>query len=353
MEEHSDINHLYFEGWPQGADPAEIGLQLARLFDSRETREDKHYKEACVWYGALSIARILGEQPLIETLIRKYEPFRNSYAELLSGEGHVDMNVFGIVPLEISKNSGDPFYLDEGIALADHQKRWIDKQIRFAIDDMFMITSLQVQAFRASGDPSYLDLAADVMARYLEKLQQEDGLFYHHGDFHHKWGRGNGWVAAGMAELIRELPANHGMYAAIHEGYQKMMEGLLKYQIREGSGKGLWKQIVDSDDPRNWPESSGSAMFCYALAAGVKQGWLDGPVFGPAARSAWFGLTGDITEEGEITNTSNWAYKPMSHPEAGDRYDNDEENYYFERDKLTGDNHGQAPVLWAAAELLC
>ena len=55
-------------------------------------------------------------------------------------------------------------------------------ETRFWIDDMYMITIVQVQAFRATGDQKYLDRAATEMAAYLDKLQQPNGLFFHAPD---------------------------------------------------------------------------------------------------------------------------------------------------------------------------
>ena len=71
---------------------------------------------------------------------------------------------------------------------------------------MFMITAVQVQAYRATGDTKYLDRAATAMVAYLDKLQQPNGLFFHAPDTQFYWGRGNGWMAAGLAELLRRCP---------------------------------------------------------------------------------------------------------------------------------------------------
>jgi rhamnogalacturonyl hydrolase YesR len=233
----------------------------------------------------------------------------------------------------------------------EHQLANINTQKRFAIDDMFMITALQVQAYRVSRDVKYLNLAASTMVEYLTRLQQADGLFFHHEDFEHKWARGNGWFAAGMAELLSELPRSHTNLAAVRTGYEKMMSGLRDYQLTSGAGAGLWNQIVDSDDSRNWAETSGSAMFTYALVTGVRAGWLDPNTYGPLARAGWLALVAKLDTQGRLRDVSDWAYKPESH-QGGPTYAGDEENYYFDRPKLTGDNHGQAPVLWSAAALL-
>ena len=329
----------WLRDWPATAAPADVSRRIAATFLAGTPEDPRHYKVACTWYGALALASALDDHALIDALAQRYAPFRGDHDALLAGPGHVDHNVFGIVPLEIA------------LRIADHQRERIDAHRRLAIDDMYMITALQVQAWRVSGDAVHLDFAADTMVDYLDVLQQDDGLFVHHPDFRHRWARGNGWVAAGMTDLLRELPAGHPNRGAIHTGYTRMMRALLAHQIKDGDDAGLWRQVIDSNDPRNWAETSGSAMFAYALVTGVRSGWLDADAYGPAARAAWLALTARLTPHGELREISMWAYKPASHPEGPD-YAGDEENYYFQRPRLTGDGHGQAPMLWTAAALL-
>lgn len=352
-----DPGAWHLDEWPEGAEPEVVGLRVAQRFVSENhtpsVTNGKHYKVACAWYGSLALADVLGDHAMRDALVAKYDPYKMTWDELLEGSGHVDENVFGIVPLEIAQHHSDPVYLQEGLAIADHQQEHIDSQTRNAIDDMFMITGLQVQAFRASQDPKYLDTAASTMVEYLERLQQEDGLFFHHWNFKHKWARGNGWFAAGMTELLRELPESHPEYGTIREGYEKMMNSLVEYQTTGEPAHGLWNQLIDSEDERNWAETSGSAMFTYALVTGVRSGWLEPKRYGRAARAGWLALVDRLDEEARLQDISDWAYKPSSHGmDAVTRYAEDAENYYFERPKKTGDDHGQAPMLWAAAALL-
>ncbi|MGI9036652.1 MAG: glycoside hydrolase family 88 protein [Pyrinomonadaceae bacterium] len=153
----------------------------------------------------------------------------------------------------------------------------ISAEARYWVDDMYMMTMIQVQTYRATKDKKYLDRAALAAAAYLDKLQQPNGLFFHAPDSPFYWGRGNGWFAAGMAELLTDLPKNHPQYARIMKGYQTMMASLLKYQTPDG----LWRQLVDK--PEAWEETSGSAMFAFAMVTGVKKGWLDAKTYGAAA----------------------------------------------------------------------
>ena len=97
---------------------------------------------------------------------------------------------------------------------------------------------------------------------YLDELQRPNGLFYHAPDVPFYWGRGNGWMAAGMAELLRYLPKKHKDRPRIMEGYLTMMKSLKEYQNPEG----LWNQLLD--DPECWTETSGSAMFTFLLLRG-------------------------------------------------------------------------------------
>jgi len=333
-------------------DNRRIAAITIEQFLSQSEQLDKHYKVACAWSGALSLAGILKRGDLLDRLIGCYNPFKNSYSELLQGTGHVDNNVFGIVPLEIFLQRGEPAFLVEGKSLAEHQIAHLNQQMRYAIDDMFMIPRLQIQAYRGTQDVSFLDTAALVLSLYIDELQQQDGLFYHHRDFPHKWSRGNGWVAAGFASILRWLPIEHSHYPVILKGYRLMMQGLSKTQIPRGEDRGLWNQILDSKDSRNWAETSGSAMFAYALICGIKQGILDENTYLPVFHNSFNGLINQLNEDGSLRNISKWAYKPESHPESGDRYKGDEENYYFQRELLCGDFHGQAPLMWVLGELL-
>ncbi len=256
--------------------------------------------------------------------------------------------MFGIVPLELFRLTKDPRYLAIGRSLADAQ--WTDptadgitREARYWIDDMYMITALQVQAYRATGDAVYLDRAALALATYLERLQQPGGLFFHTSDSRFYWGRGNGWVAAGLTELLNELPVEHPRRAVIFEGYRRMMAALLAQQDADG----MWRQLVDK--PGAWPESSGTAMFTYAMATGVRRGWLDRPTYGAAARSAWLALVARLDDHADLRDVCVGTDK-ASHavgPDPDLQY-----RYYLGRGRRTGDLHGQAPLLWAAAALM-
>lgn len=333
----------YFGNWPPGTSPQEVGHRVAAHFVSspHQYTATIHYSEAATWYGALTFAQLTHDDALREGLIHRFEPLMPGGAEAsrIPIRHHVDDSIFGIIPLEIGIQTKDPKYLSYGQSWADRQ--WenpqpdgLSAETRYWVDDMYMLTILQLEAYRATGNKKYLDRDADEMVSYLDKLQQPNGLFYHAPDVPFFWGRGDGWVAAGMAEMLRDLPPDHPRRTRIMQGYTKMMSALLKYQ----SADGTWRQLIDHVEA--WPESSSSAMFTFALITGVKNGWLDAASYGPAARKAWIGVAGYVDQNDDVTSVCEGTGKK-----------NDLE-YYLERKRRTGDFHGQAPILWAASALL-
>jgi rhamnogalacturonyl hydrolase YesR len=336
-------DNTYFSHWPLGVSPQEVGKRVAEHFvlSPHQYTATIHYSEVATWYGALTFASLTHDDALRGELIRKFEPLMPGGGEAarIPVRRHVDDSIFGVVPLEIAIETKDPKYLAAGKAWADRQ--WenprpdgLSAETRFWIDDMYMLTLLQLESYRATSERKYLDRDALEMAAYLDKLQQPNGLFFHAPDVPFYWGRGDGWVAAGMAEMLRDLPQDHPQRKRIMEGYRAMMSALLKYQGKDG----MWRQLIDHDEA--WPESSGSAMFTFALVTGVKNGWLDAATYGPAARRAWIAVVGYIDQNQDITNVCEGTGKQNSY------------DYYLARKRRTGDFHGQAPVLWAASALL-
>jgi unsaturated rhamnogalacturonyl hydrolase len=348
-----------FKTWPKGSSPKEIGKRIADHFIATPHTNFGRpvppkvitYPETCTWYGALTFARETGDKKLTEQLAQRFEPLFGSRDTLIPVPDHVDYSVFGAVPFELYIQTKDQRYLTLGKKIADKQwaapegsrvkpesyyyyNKGMTWQTRMWIDDMFMITAVQAQAYRATKDTVYINRAAREMVLYLDTLQKENGLFYHAPDVPFFWGRGDGWMAVGMSELLRSLPKTNPDYNRIMSGYKLMMASLLKYQGEDG----MWHQLID--DPASWAETSCTGMFTFAFITGVKNGWLDKKTYAPAARKAWLKLITYINENNDITEVCEGTNK------KADR------QYYLDRKRNIGDLHGQAPLLWCATALL-
>ncbi|WP_421940102.1 glycoside hydrolase family 88/105 protein [Pedobacter sp.] len=346
--------------WPEGCSPEVVGKRVAaRFVATPHTNFNRPtppkvitYAESCTWYGALKFAQALGNNELKKDLIKRFEPMFGTEAGMVPPVTNVDYAVFGAVPLQLYIQTDEKRYLEMGQNIADQQwtkpgdqvkvsieqlaafQKGFSWHTRMWIDDMFMITALQTQAYRATHNEKYINRAAKEMVLYLDSLQKPNGLFYHAPDVPFFWGRGNGWMAAGMAEILSSLPLNNPDRPRIMKGYQTMMTSLLKYQAPSG----LWRQLLD--EPASWAESSSTGMFTYAMVVGVKKGWLDRKIYTPAARRAWLGLVSYLDDNADVKDVC-----------EGTNKKNDKQ-YYLDRKKVTGDLHGQAPILWIAAALI-
>ncbi len=345
-----------FSDWPEGCSPEEIGARVAARFIETPhatitTNPVITYPETCTWLGALQFAEVTHNKKIFQQLAGRFRPLFDSHRSMIPVADHVDFSVFGTVPLELFVQTKDNHYLDLGLPMAD--KQWgmpegpradqqsekyyemgMSWQTRLWIDDMFMITALQTQAYRATGERNYLERAAKEMAMYLDSLQQPNGLFYHAPDVPFFWGRGNGWMASGLSLLLRELPPDYPLRGRILDGYKKMMATLLNYQ----DAGGMWHQLIDRPD--SWQETSCSAMFTFAFITGIKNGLLDEKIYGHAARNGWLGIVRTLDEHADTHGVCEGTGKK------------NDLQYYYDRKQNTGDLHGQAPVLWCATALL-
>ncbi len=365
-------------GLPPEADPVTVGGRIVAQFLS--TQPDAYFPKGAtrlhckgyvpyavvsLWVNALELAENTGNLEMQKRLTDLFKPYLGEKKGACPVRNHVDFSIFGAVPLVVGRLTHDKALLDFGIGYAEKQwmrpgpdvplyimkeetfleperirlwERGYTAQTRFWIDDMYMITMLQTQAWRSTGDKKYLDRAGKEMVLYLDRLQLKEGpaagLFYHAPDAPFVWGRGAGWMAGGMALILRHLPENSEWRKPIHEGYMKMMSALLKFQRDDG----LWGQLVN--EPTSWGESSGSAMFTYAFITGVRKGWLDPKTYGPAARKAWIALCGKLDAYANLPDICIGTGKRNDH------------QYYLDRPRLNGDPHGQAPMLWCANALV-
>ncbi len=145
-----------FRNWPAGASPQEVGKRVAerfvtlphRLTTNQAAEPYIDYPESVTWYGALTFAQLGGDKDLTARLVQRFDPLFGDEAKLIPVPKHVDLAVFGAVPLQIYIENKQKKYLGIGQAMAD--KQWSDptpdglsSQTRFWIDDMYMLTLVE------------------------------------------------------------------------------------------------------------------------------------------------------------------------------------------------------------------
>jgi unsaturated rhamnogalacturonyl hydrolase len=308
-----------------------------------------HYASACSYYGVLLFSQVTRNTGLKNSVIAAYPPayYNGTDTPLHGGEGSQDKNAYGILPFELYRQTGDANYLTVAVYLADEEfENPLSNGLanynytRFWIDDTYMIGSLQAQAYKSMDDIIYANHATAQLLGYMgvvQNLQQPNGLFHHTTSAPIHWGRGNGWGAAAMTEVLLAIPEDDPNRPLLLTKYQNMMAGLVAYQ----SPSGMWYQVLNmGSDPRNWEESSCTGMFIFALATGVREGWLPEVPYKKAALDGWAALSNYVDSQGRALQVCMW----MSA--------NSDVTYYLNRPRSIGDAHAQAAVIWAATAIM-
>ncbi|WP_348692935.1 glycoside hydrolase family 88 protein [Duganella fentianensis] len=173
-------------------------------------------------------------------------------------------------------------------------------------DALFMGPPAWARLSAVTGDARYLEFAiqnwwltSDYLYDREEHLYFRDSRFFGQREANGAkvfWGRGNGWVMGGLVRMLQYIPAQHAQRERFVQQYREMAQRLLGLQQADG----LWRSSLL--DPASYPnrESSGTALYTYALAWGVNQGLLPRSEFEPAVRKAWQALASHVTAEGKL-----------------------------------------------------
>ncbi len=207
-------------------------------------------------------------------------------------------------------------------------------------DDMYMSVPALAWMGKATGDKKYFDDAVKQVTQMSARLFQPELGIFRHGwittnpdpvDIH--WARANGWCVMAMCELLDALPAADPARGAILTLYRAHVRGLAARQ----SADGLWHQLLDRND--SYLETSASAMFVYAFAHGINQGWIS-PAFGTEAITGWNAVAARVNDQGQVEGTC-----------VGTNFDLSVPYYYYRPTSVTA-LHGYGPTLLAGAEIL-
>ncbi len=216
-----------------------------------------------------------------------------------------------------------------------------EKVPRIWADDLYMGLPFLVRWSEYKKDKKILTDAAQQIISFASYLKDEkDGIWFHGYYVEkkerslYKWGRANGWVAVAMAEVLSVLPKEHPKYAEVLKIYKAQIAGLKKYQ----SADGLWNQVLDHPELSFGTETSCSAQFTYAIARGLRKGWLD-KSYEKVVKQSLEGLKQRISEEGGL-------YKVCEGTGIGKNID-----YYNNRATPYDDTHGTGLMLLALTEM--
>jgi rhamnogalacturonyl hydrolase YesR len=232
--------------------------------------------------------------------------------------------------------SNNQFRLDDGTLARNrpqYQSIWAD--------DLYMSVPFLANMGLLTGDDTYYDDAVRQILQMADRLYIPQKELFDHGwnvtsgeyDPRFYWGRANGWTLMAMAELLEILPENYEGRDKILHLYRSMIRTLAGLQ----NGTGFWHNMLDKTD--TYLETSCTAMFTFAVAKGINEGWIN-HVYGPVALTGWNAIKTRVLENGAVDGTC-----------EGTTFAHDN-TYYYHRGKSIYATHGYGPVLYAGAEMI-
>ena len=176
-------------------------------------------------------------------------------------------------------------------------------------DGLYMVMPVMTKLYKVTGNQLYLDKLYDYFS-YASNIMYdtESSLFYRDARYvypAHKtlngkkdfWARGDGWVFAGLAKVLKDLPKDYKHYDYFVERFQDMAKSILISQQADG----YWTRSML--DPLQAPgkETSGTAFFTYGIIWGINNGYLNEKKYLPAVLKSWHYLSTEALQpDGKI-----------------------------------------------------
>jgi len=207
-------------------------------------------------------------------------------------------------------------------------------------DDLYMSVPFLARMGTLTSDNKYFDEAARQVIQFTDYLYDDKKEIYYHIYFDDikqngvaHWGRCNGWIMMAQVELLERFPDDHPQRDTLISILQQHILGVSRYQ----SQSGLWYQLLDKTD--SYLETSASAMFTYAIAKAIANGWIERR-YASIAFEGWNGIQTKIRDTGEVEGIC-----------RGTGVENDLP-FYYKRGTPLNDIHGIGPVIMAGSEII-
>ncbi|MFD2599668.1 glycoside hydrolase family 88 protein [Sphingobacterium corticis] len=162
-------------------------------------------------------------------------------------------------------------------------------------DGLYMVMPVMTKLYQVTENPLYLEKLYTYF-RYADSLMfdQESHLYYRDGKYlypKHKsangkrdfWARGDGWVLAGLAKVLADLPKNYEHRPFFEQRFKQLAAAVAAAQQPEG----YWTRSLLDPEHAPGPETSGTAFFTYGLLWGVNKGYLNAAEYLPVIDRSW------------------------------------------------------------------
>ncbi|HET7732331.1 MAG TPA: glycoside hydrolase family 88 protein, partial [Paludibacter sp.] len=227
--------------------------------------------------------------------------WKYSYGEggdyVLFGDNQICFQTYiDLYNIDIANNlAPNPTKIARATEVMSYQITTPNKDYWWWADGLYMVMPVMTKMYKLTGNQLYLDklyeyfcYADSIIYDKTEQIYYRDGTYVYptHTTLSGKkdfWSRGNGWVFAGLAKVLKDLPQNNAHRPFFEERYKNMAKALIKIQQTEG----YWTRSLQDTAQAPGRETSGTAFFTYGLLWGINNGYLDKATYLPAAAKGW------------------------------------------------------------------
>lgn len=162
-------------------------------------------------------------------------------------------------------------------------------------DGLYMVMPVMTKLYTVTKERQYLNKLY-IYLQYADSIMydKEEALYYRDAKYvfpKHRsvngkkdfWSRGDGWVFAGLAKVLQDLPKDAPHYTYYVDRYKEMADAIVACQQDEG----YWTRSLLDPDHAPGPETSGTAFFTYGLLWGINHGFFQGQPYEDAANKGW------------------------------------------------------------------
>lgn len=174
-------------------------------------------------------------------------------------------------------------------------------------DALYMAPAVYSRLYALTGNRAFMKFAhREFMATYNHLYDKDERLFFRDGKYLDKreangakvfWGRGNGWVMGGLAEILKTLPEGDKKYRPYYlQLFREMSDRVAELQGEDG----FWRTSLLDAATYPDPETSSTGLFVYALAYGINEGYLPKEKFLSVVAKGWQALVASVDTEGKV-----------------------------------------------------
>lgn len=296
---------------PEAKQTVELIKKVNDSWQSRHKAECRGFWDNAAYFtGNQSVYELTGDQKYLEYSLRfaNYNHWQGAternkskweYKTYGEGMNHVlfaDWQICFQIYIDLYKIEHRAERLQRALEVLNYQASMPETDFWWWSDALYMGMPVFTKLYTVTGNEKLLDKQYESFKWTDELLfDKECQLYYRDGKYVYPkvktscsegksfWARGDGWVLAGLAKVLQDLPPKHKYRAFYEDRFKQLSAGVARCQ----QAGGYWSRSMLCEGDAPGYETSGTAFFTYGLLWGVNNGYLKKSEYEPIIQKAW------------------------------------------------------------------